>query len=298
MEDIPEIYYLESLEQMRAIADELRMRIMGLLARQAMTVTDIARLLQEAPGKIHYHVRELERLGLIQLVETREKGGILEKYYRAVALNFSVPRQLLRTTPADETSEAITTSFQGVFAAFMRALQHALKSSDDPAPAVGYSVDHFWMTPDEYRQIYQKIIDTLKPYEIPRGIEGEEERTFATISFTTLEGRPENDDSDQETEGDQLATQITPAKPHHIRGVRPINKPHHVRAVGAIYLNRADLERAIAEDRLYDIAITGYCRFADDVSPELAERAITRFRCLGKVDAPPAVREVLESKKS
>jgi DNA-binding transcriptional ArsR family regulator len=297
MEDIPEIYYMESLEQLRGVADELRMRIMGLVAGQAMTVTDIARLLQEAPGKIHYHVRELERLGLIRLVETREKGGILEKYYRAIALNFSVPRQLLRTTPADETTEAITASFQGVFTAFMRALQQALKSPDDPAPAVGYSVDHFWMTEDEYRQIYQKISDTLKPYEIPRGIDGEKERTFATFSFNTLDGRPESDDLSPEAEGAQSAGQTIPSAPHHIKGIKPINKPHHVRAVGAISLNRDDLERAIAEDRLYDIAITGYCRFADDISPELADRAITSFRCMGKLDAPPAVREVLERKK-
>lgn len=32
-----------------------------------------------ARSDAHYHVRELERVGLVQLVETREKGGILEK---------------------------------------------------------------------------------------------------------------------------------------------------------------------------------------------------------------------------
>jgi hypothetical protein len=180
----------------------------------------------------------------------------------------------------------------------MRALHYALNHSDDPKPVLSYSIDHSWMTEEEYRQTVQKIIDFLKPYEIPRGIDGETERTFATISFNTLDGRPESDDSTPETEGAQLATQTTPDKPHHIRGVRPINKLRNVRAVGAISLNRADLERAIAEDRLYDIAITGYCRFADDVSPELAERAVTHFRCLGKLDASPAVREVLERKKS
>ncbi len=285
MEDIPEIYYLESLEQLRGVADELRMRIAALVVRQAMTVTDIARLLQEAPGKIHYHVRELERLGLIRLVETREKGGILEKYYRAVALNFVVPRQLLTTTPPDETLDAFTTSFQGVFTAFMRALQRAIKSPDDTRPGLGYSVDHYWMTDVENNQVYQQMVDILKPYEIPRGIEGEVERTFATISFNTLDGRPEGDDPSPETEVAQSTSQTT------------ADRPHYMRAIGALVLARADLERAIADGRPCDIAVTGYCQFADDISPELADRAITRFRCLGKLDASPAVREVLERKK-
>ena len=57
--DLPEVYELETLEQLRAIADELRTRIAEALTHRAMTVTQLGELLGQAPAKIHYHVREL-----------------------------------------------------------------------------------------------------------------------------------------------------------------------------------------------------------------------------------------------
>ena len=47
MEDIPETYQLETIEQMRALAEELRIRIIEALGRQAMTSKQLALLLGE-----------------------------------------------------------------------------------------------------------------------------------------------------------------------------------------------------------------------------------------------------------
>ena len=100
-----ESYEIENIEQLRAIADMLRVRIIDLLLKQPMTVTQIGDELGEAPAKIHYHVRELEKAGLVRLVETREKGGILEKYYQPIAREFSVEKSLL-SAPPDEALSA------------------------------------------------------------------------------------------------------------------------------------------------------------------------------------------------
>src|SRR5579875_2308990 len=96
-----ERYEIETLEQLRAIADMLRLRIVDLLYERPMTVTQLAERLGIAPAKVHYHVRELEKVGLLRLVETREKGGILEKYYQPVARDIAVEKQLLSAPPAD-----------------------------------------------------------------------------------------------------------------------------------------------------------------------------------------------------
>ena len=58
-----ENYEIETIEQLRAIADMRRARILELLRDQPMTVTQLGELMGEAPAKIHYHVRELERVG-------------------------------------------------------------------------------------------------------------------------------------------------------------------------------------------------------------------------------------------
>ena len=107
MDDLPEMYSISSLDQMRAIADDLRIRIFDRLTRQAMTVTQLGDALGVAPAKAHYHVRELERVGLVKLVETREKSGILEKYYRAVARDIAVSPGLLRGLSPDDMASAI-----------------------------------------------------------------------------------------------------------------------------------------------------------------------------------------------
>src|SRR5579871_3809131 len=106
--ELPEVYDLTSIAQMRALADPRRVHIVDRLAHQALTVTQLAAQLGLPAPKVHYHVRELERVGLLRLVETREKGGILEKYYRAVARTITVPQALLRSVSPDESGDAIT----------------------------------------------------------------------------------------------------------------------------------------------------------------------------------------------
>jgi DNA-binding transcriptional ArsR family regulator len=131
VDQLPEVYNLESIEQMRALADELRLRIVELLTQQPMTVTQLGEVLGVAPAKVHYHVRELERVGLLRLSFTREKSGILEKYYTAVAKNLSIPSSLLQQTPPDELLAAFNGYLQTAVAGFMRAASTLLRTKPE-----------------------------------------------------------------------------------------------------------------------------------------------------------------------
>ena len=55
-----------------------------------MTSKQVAERLKESPGNIHYHMQKLYKADLLELVETRESSGILEKYYRSVADRFDI----------------------------------------------------------------------------------------------------------------------------------------------------------------------------------------------------------------
>jgi DNA-binding transcriptional ArsR family regulator len=72
-------------DEFKALADARRIRVLGWLTQEALTVTQLAERLGEIPATMHHHVKLLERAGLVEIVHTREKSGILEKYYRAVA---------------------------------------------------------------------------------------------------------------------------------------------------------------------------------------------------------------------
>ncbi|MHB8576305.1 MAG: ArsR/SmtB family transcription factor [Dehalococcoidia bacterium] len=81
---------VDSPEQLKAFTDPLRSRALTLLAERAATNQQVAQALGEPHAKVLHHVRYLLDAGLIRLVETRIKGGNVEKYYRAVARMFGV----------------------------------------------------------------------------------------------------------------------------------------------------------------------------------------------------------------
>jgi DNA-binding transcriptional ArsR family regulator len=78
------------LAQIRALADPLRLRILGALGCVPRTTKQVADLLGEKPTKLYHHVEALERVGLVRLTGTRPNRGTVEKYYQAVAVQFQV----------------------------------------------------------------------------------------------------------------------------------------------------------------------------------------------------------------
>ena len=78
------------LAQIRALADPLRLRMLGAMIDQPRTTKQVAELLGEKPTKLYHHVEALERVGLVRLVDTRPKRGTVEKYYQSVATLFQV----------------------------------------------------------------------------------------------------------------------------------------------------------------------------------------------------------------
>ena len=66
------------------------MTILALLAQEKQSVSGVARQLNVHPANLTHHFKLMEKLELIKLVEKRETGKNLEKFYRAVAYTFSI----------------------------------------------------------------------------------------------------------------------------------------------------------------------------------------------------------------
>jgi len=77
-------------EQLKALADPLRNRVLSILCEREATNQQVAKALGEPHAKVLHHVRYLLDAGLIVLVDQRIKGGNVEKYYRGVARWFGV----------------------------------------------------------------------------------------------------------------------------------------------------------------------------------------------------------------
>lgn len=79
-------YEVRSYEQAKVLSNKIRMKIIYVFNDFVpRTAKQIADELELPKSKAHYHVQELFRVGLLELVETKEKGGVIEKYYLPIA---------------------------------------------------------------------------------------------------------------------------------------------------------------------------------------------------------------------
>lgn len=97
-----ELCVLESLEQVRAVATPLRVQILDCLGARALTVREVGQALEINSTKLYYHVGELERVGLVKLVDTDVQSGIQQKYYRSAAHYYFLSPDLLRGSRSEE----------------------------------------------------------------------------------------------------------------------------------------------------------------------------------------------------
>lgn len=88
-------YVIEDYEQLKAIGDPFRAKIVSHLIEKPYTGQQLAQALELPRSKIHYHLNELEKNGLIRVVKTEVKNGIVQKFYRSVARSFVPGDRLL-----------------------------------------------------------------------------------------------------------------------------------------------------------------------------------------------------------
>ncbi|ACB85410.1 aminopeptidase [Natranaerobius thermophilus] len=105
---------LNNPEAIKALGHPLRMKIIDLLTQKKASVGQISQELDLAHAKAFYHVKELKKLGLIELVDTRMIQGIQEKYYQAVAQTFFLGQSLGQgpSESIDNASQAVQGSLR------------------------------------------------------------------------------------------------------------------------------------------------------------------------------------------
>jgi len=79
---------ITSTEQLSALANVTRFRILGLLHDRAASTQQIANQLGILKGSVSYHLKVLTRAGLVKLVNTRKVRGVTERFYGRTARGF------------------------------------------------------------------------------------------------------------------------------------------------------------------------------------------------------------------
>jgi DNA-binding transcriptional ArsR family regulator len=72
----------------KALSHPMRARILVILNERVASPNEIAEMIHERLPNVSYHVRALLDLGCIELVDTAQRRGAIEHYYRAVVRPF------------------------------------------------------------------------------------------------------------------------------------------------------------------------------------------------------------------
>jgi DNA-binding transcriptional ArsR family regulator len=162
-----DIYMLKRLEQVKAIADPLRLRILNLLCQEALTTKQVGERLGEQVNKLYHHVEALESAELIQLVETRPNRGTLEKYFRAVARHFTLSPQLFEVR-LDADAAITENTFSSALQATLAEVKQSLDQKLIPNSGKFFTRFHIRTTParaEELRQQFQTWVDECRAAE-------------------------------------------------------------------------------------------------------------------------------------
>lgn len=86
--DADDILVVTETEQLRALADDQRHRIVALLRDRAASTTELAEAIGLAKGTVAHHLKVLESAGLVKVVRTRQVRALTESFYGRVARLF------------------------------------------------------------------------------------------------------------------------------------------------------------------------------------------------------------------
>ncbi|HEY2949971.1 MAG TPA: helix-turn-helix domain-containing protein [Micromonosporaceae bacterium] len=95
-----EVAVIEDAATAEISLDPIRARLLAELAEPA-SATMLAARVGLARQKVNYHLRELERHGLVELVEERRKGNMNERLMRATAASYVISPAALAAVQPD-----------------------------------------------------------------------------------------------------------------------------------------------------------------------------------------------------
>ncbi|HEX5166560.1 MAG TPA: winged helix-turn-helix domain-containing protein [Thermomicrobiales bacterium] len=158
-DDLPIVHELNTLEQLRAVSDPLRVAIFRLLREREHTVKELCDELGESSTRLYYHVGELERVGLVRLVRTESKSGTTHKYYRSVSQFLNVPTSLLHDDSRSPEQEAAVDWFCSMLENSVMDVRQAFGSAgpDFDRDLTFVTRNYIRTTPERAREFVRKL---------------------------------------------------------------------------------------------------------------------------------------------
>jgi DNA-binding transcriptional ArsR family regulator len=99
-----DVLYIEAVEQAMTLLHPLRIDLLKQMG-ETRTCPELAEMFDSTPQKIYYHVKALEKAGLVEKVEERRVRGAVEGYYRAKARSYWLAPHLVGQVGGEKAAQ-------------------------------------------------------------------------------------------------------------------------------------------------------------------------------------------------
>lgn len=155
---------LKTIDQIKAISHPYRMSIIKSFSasRKPMSVKMIADEMDETPSKIHYHLKELVKNDILELVKTREINGILEKFYFPVAENITIEKELLTSEYEDSGLQILIDMLDSAKEDIVKVIND--EDYEEKSQGLGFTT-RLYLTNDEMESFREEVASLLEKYD-------------------------------------------------------------------------------------------------------------------------------------
>lgn len=162
-DDTPSVHELRTVKELRAASHPLRATVLRLMKEEERSVKDLCELLGETTTRLYYHVRQLEDAGLIRLVRTEKRARSVLKYYRATAMVFTIPFDMLQEHPESPEAMAGVSMEAKLMELGAADVRYALSSGVGNITVDEYSIARFLVrtTPERVREFTRQLEELL-----------------------------------------------------------------------------------------------------------------------------------------
>ncbi|UPK46346.1 ArsR/SmtB family transcription factor [Paenibacillus pabuli] len=209
---------LSTIEEIKVYSDPYRIQILNMFNKQGRpsTVKEIADQMGEVPAKVHYHVKKLEKIGLLTIVSTREINGIIAKYYESFKGEIQLRNEDEENSPLKEVFRSET--FKLLNEMYEQSRRRFMNQAENGDPMF-ISDMTLYASREEVEQLYNNITKLCEPYLTKDKHKADQEafHLFSSLSKDTVNPPAKGTDANLKkkaasNKGKSAAKTSTPAK--------------------------------------------------------------------------------------
>lgn len=188
------IKYLTTIDEVKALSDPYRYKILSYFFKinAPATVKQIADSMEEVPAKVHYHVKKLEKAGILNLVRTEEINGIIAKYYEPTAEDFEVKLAEDYSKLEENNSKLMLAELQKMISKFYDTGKNQIidylneYSKVHKKGKASLSMEDLYITEEEAIEFSKYIINFINQHKSPKKDNGDVKQYHTFFSMVKV----------------------------------------------------------------------------------------------------------------